>query len=65
MKINHVSSTYSVVEHCKGVYHLVKIIGEYSTRQEAFSDMVNIFERRKTEEEVERVFKNEKTVDLV
>jgi|GEM_PF-2842748 len=53
MKIHQItSSNYSVFEHRKGVYWLVKVIGEYSTQSEAYSDMLDIMNNKVTEQEV-------------
>ncbi|MGG0716275.1 hypothetical protein ABE096_01570 [Robertmurraya massiliosenegalensis] len=55
MEIHYVtSSTYSVLEHRKGKYRLVKIVGEYESRKEAFSDLVDLLENMKNENQVEK-----------
>jgi len=48
-----ISSSYAVQEN-NGTYSLIKFIGEYATRDEAYSDMVKIFSNVKTESEVEK-----------
>jgi hypothetical protein len=60
MKIHQItSSSYSVFEHRKGVYWLVKVIGEYSSKNEAYSDMLDIMNNKVTEQEVEWKHQNE------
>lgn len=49
-----ISSSYSVQENQNGTYALIKYIGEYDTRDEAYSDMLKIFSNEKTESEVEK-----------
>lgn len=62
MDIKHItSSTYSVHEVHKGKYQLVKVIGEYdgkSGKKEAYEDMVNIFNKEITENDVEMKWRN-------
>lgn len=48
-----ISSSYGVQEN-NGTYVLIKFIGEYDTRYEAYSDMLKIFSNVKTESEVEK-----------
>jgi hypothetical protein len=54
MKINQsVSSTYSVIKF-GSKYRLVKILGQYESKNEAYTDLVRIQERLVTEEEIEK-----------
>lgn len=61
MEIKRISgSTYTILEH-RGKYRLVKIVGEYATEGEGFSDMVSIMEGVKSESKVEeQKWKNRK-----
>ncbi|HEY8529306.1 MAG TPA: hypothetical protein VIL22_06465 [Paenibacillaceae bacterium] len=50
---------YQVINPSKGIYRLVRVIGEYDNRDQAYEDMYRIIRGQKTEEEVmEQKLKN-------
>lgn len=50
------SSTYSVIEHEKNRYRLVKIIGEYKDQTDAYRDVHNILSGKKSESDIEHKY---------
>ena len=59
-----ISSSYGVQEN-NGTYALIKFIGEYDTRYEAYSDMLKIFSNEKTESEVEKEKRRKSYLGLI
>ncbi|MCH1624455.1 hypothetical protein [Fredinandcohnia quinoae] len=59
--IKKISSAYSVVGNGGKGYWLVKVLGSYSSSNEAHSDMLDVLNEKKTENELERQFRRNKT----
>lgn len=58
------SSSYSVIEQGNGKFWLVKIIGEYSSENEAYFDMVRVFNHKITEQALEKNFLSKRYTDI-
>ena len=60
LKIEYIGGTYTVIEHRKDRYQLVRIIGEYKNEEEAEKDLTDILLKIQKEYEVEDVYKAKK-----
>ncbi|MGB3261339.1 hypothetical protein [Paenisporosarcina sp.] len=60
LKIEYIGGTYTVIEHRKDRYQLVRIIGEYKNEEEAEKDLIDILLKIKKEYEVEDLYKAKK-----
>lgn len=61
MKVEYIlSSTYNILEHRKGRYRLVKVIGDYDSKEKALKDLLFILERIVPEEEIEAKWRKRK-----
>ncbi|MGE6486963.1 hypothetical protein [Paenisporosarcina sp. NPDC076898] len=60
LKIEYMGGTYTVIEHGKDRYQLVRIIGEYENEEAAEKDQLDILLKIKKEYEVEDVYKSNK-----
>jgi hypothetical protein len=54
------SSSFSVIESDKGVYHLVKVLGSYNSKDEAFKDMYKLMTKEVTEKQIEDKWREKK-----
>lgn len=64
MKIHKIiSSAYSVIDCKNGKYQLVKVLGEYAVSIEAYSDMVNIINNKKSESNVEQEWPHNRRIN--
>ena len=64
LKLEYIGGTYTVIEHGKGRYQLVRIIGEYENEEAAEKDQLDILLKIKKEYEVEDVYKSKKMGEM-